>query len=96
MIASEKIGEITAKYSMLLSLSVSNMEDSLEQNIHHIQAMQATIAAEMCKLHEDPVQADQTSQVTSLQEKDQQLAEIMEEEMTHWEQVSVLSWMHLW
>ena len=33
--------------------------------------------------------------MASLHEKDQQLAEIMEEEMTHWEHVSVLSQMHL-
>ena len=33
--------------------------------------------------------------MASLQERDQQLAEIMEEEMTHQEQVSVLSWMQL-
>ena len=30
-----------------------------------------------------------------LHEKDQQLTEIMEEEMTQWEQVLFLSWMHL-
>ena len=90
--ALESIDEIIPHYSMPWSLSVSDLEDSLEQNICHTQAMQAKIAAEMCKLHEDPVQqADQTSQVTSLWEKDQKLAEIMEEEMTHWEQVSVLS-----
>ena len=40
-------------------------------------------------------QADKTNQVASPQERDQQLAEIIEEEMTHQEQVSVLSQMHL-
>ena len=59
--------------------------------------MWAQIAAEMCKLQEEPTQqANQTNQAASLQEKDQKLAEIMEEEITHSEQVSVLSWMHLW
>ena len=54
------------------------------------------IAAEMNKLQEEHAQqAKQVDQVASLQAKDQQLAEIMEEEMTHREQVSVLSCMHL-
>ena len=58
--------------------------------------MWAQIAANMSRSQEEPPQqADQTNQAASLQERDQQLAEIMEEEMTHQEQVSVLSWMHL-
>ena len=44
--ASEKIDEITTRYSMLQSLSVSDLADSLEQNICHTQAMQVQIAAE--------------------------------------------------
>ena len=95
--ASEKIDEITVRYSMLWSLPVSAMEDSLEHNIYHTQAMQAQIATEMSKLQEEPAQqANQTNQAGSLQERDWQLAESMEEEMTHQEQVSVLSQMHLW
>ena len=38
---SEKIDEITARYSVLHSLSTSDLEDSLEQNIYHTQAMWA-------------------------------------------------------
>ena len=37
---------------------------------------------------------DQVANLEDLQAQDQQLAEIMEEEMTHCEQVSVLSHMH--
>ena len=81
---SDKIDEITTMYSMLQSLSVSGLEDSLEPNICRTQAMQAQIAAKMSKLWEEAAQeANQTNQAASLQEKDQQLAEIMEEEMTH-------------
>ena len=66
---------------MLQSLSAGDLEDSLEHNIHHIQAIQAQIAAEISKLQEEPTQqAKQADQVASLQAKDQQLAEIMEEE----------------
>ena len=81
---SEKINEIPARYSLFQSLSVSDLEDSPEQNICHTQAMQAKIAKEMSKLQEKAAQkAHQTNQVASLQDRDQQLAEIMEEEMTH-------------
>ena len=42
------------------------------------------IAAEMSKLQEKPAQqANQANKVASLQEKDQQLVEIMEKEMAH-------------
>ena len=46
--------EITARYNMLQSLSVSDLEDSLEHNIHCTQEMQAQIVAKMSKLQEDP------------------------------------------
>ena len=80
----EKIDKVTARYSVHQSLSVSDMEDSLECNICHIQVMQVQIVAKMRMLQEEPTQqADQTNQLPSLQEKDQQFAEIMEEEMIH-------------
>ena len=60
------------------------MEDSLEHNICHTQVMQAQIAAKMSKLQEAPAQqANLTNQKASLQGRDQQLAKIMEEDMTH-------------
>ena len=93
---SQHIDEVMAQYIMLQSPSASNTEDSLEWNIHHTQAMWVQIAAEMSKLQEKPIQqANQTNQVVSLQEKDQQFTEIMEEEIAHWDQVSVLSSRHL-
>ena len=93
--ASEELDNITARYSMLQSLSVSGLEDSLDQNIHHTQAMQAQIAHAMSRLGEEPAsQTEPNDKATQLQQQEQQLAEILEGEMTHHEQVSVLSRMH--
>ena len=90
--AFKNIDEITSRYSMLHSLSVSDLKDNLEHNICHIQVMPAQIPGEMSKLQKEPAQqANWTNQAASLQEKDQQLAEIMEEEITHQEQVCFLS-----
>ena len=47
--ASEDIDNITVRYSMLHSLSASNLGDSLDQNICHTQAMQAQIAHAMSR-----------------------------------------------
>ena len=53
-------------------------------NICHTQVMWAQIAAKMGTLQEEPTQqANQTNQMASLQERYQQLAEILEEEVTH-------------
>ena len=94
--ASEKIDRITIRYSVLQSLSATDIQDSLEWNICHTQAMSVQIAAEMSRLQEEPTQqVNQASQVPSLQEKDQQVAEVMEEEMAHEAQVLILSDMHL-
>ena len=84
---------------MLQLLSANDLEDSLERNIHCNQAMQAQIAYEMSKIQEEPIQQakieQQTANLGDFQAHDQQLAEIMEEEMIHHKQVSVLSHMHL-
>ena len=61
--------------------------------------MWAHIAHEMSTLQEELMQhaklEDQVANLQDLQAQDHQLAEIMEKEMTHHEQVSVLSCMHL-
>ena len=93
-----KIDEIIARHSMLQSLSTSDLEDSLERNMCHTQAMWVQIAHEISKIQEPTPQAMLEQQVANLQDlqvQDQQLAEIMEEEMTHYEQLSVLSHMYL-
>ena len=54
MMASEEIDNIRARYSTLHSLSMSNLEDSLDQNICHTQTMWAQIAHGMSRLEEEP------------------------------------------
>ena len=93
--ASEEIDNIMARYSVLQSLSRSDLEDSLDRNIHQTQAMWAQIAHAMSRLEEPTSQAEPTNQAAQLQQQKQQLAKMLEEEMTHREQVSVLSHMHL-
>ena len=84
---SEKIDEIIARHSMLQSLSNSDLEDSLERNICHAQAMQAQVSHEMSKIQEEPapqaILEQKAANLQDLQVQEQQLAEIMEEEMTH-------------
>ena len=58
--------------------------------------MWAQIANAKSQIKEEPAaRAEADNQVAQLIEQDQQLAKILEEEMTHREQVSVLSCMHL-
>ena len=50
----------------------------------------------MSRFEEEPVlQTEPDNQAAQLKEQERQLEEIMEDRMTHWEQVSVLSHMHL-
>ena len=52
--ASEEIDNIMVRYSVLQSLSGINLEDNLDRNICHTQAMQAQIAHVMSRLEEEP------------------------------------------
>ena len=45
--AAEEVKNIMVRFSMLQSLSMSDLEDSLDRNIHQTQAMQAQIANAM-------------------------------------------------
>ena len=93
--AAEEIDNIMARFSVLQSLSRSNLEDSLNRNICQTQAMQAQIASAMSQIEDEPTaRAEPDEQAAQLIQQDQQLAEILEEEMTHREQVSVLSCTH--
>ena len=90
--ASEQIDNITARYSVLQSLSASNLEDSLDRNICQTQAMWAQITHAMSRLDEEPtLQVEPNNQAAQLKEQEQQLAKMFEDEMTHQEQVSLLS-----
>ena len=78
------------------SLSASNLEDSLDRNICQTQAIWAQIANTISRIEEEPAARDEADeQAAQLIQQDQQLAKILEEEMTHREQLSVLSCMHL-
>ena len=80
MMASEEIDNITARYSVLQSLSMSSLEDSLDRNICHTQAMWVQIAYPVSRLEEEPVsRAEPNDQTAQLQVQDQQLVKIMEE-----------------
>ena len=82
--ASEEIDNITARYSVLQSLSASDLEDSLDRNICQTQAIQAQIAHAMSRLEEEPTSlAEPNDQAAQLKEQVRQLAKIMEDEMTH-------------
>ena len=94
--AAEEVDNITVRFSMLQSLSASDLEDSLDGNIHQTQAMWAQIANAMSWIEEQPtLRAEPDDQPAQLVQPDQQLAKILEKEMTHREQVTVLSHMHL-
>ena len=94
--AADEIDNITARFSVLQSLSMSDLEDSLDRNICRSQAMWVQIADAMSQIEEEPaVGAEPDKQAAHLIQQDQQLAEILEHNMTHREQVSELYCMHL-
>ena len=81
--ATEEVDNITARFCVLQSLSTSDLEDSLDRNICQTQAMQAQIANAMSRIEEPTVRAEPDDQAAQLLQQDQQLAEILDEEMTH-------------
>ena len=83
--AAEEIDNITTRFSVLQSLSMNSLEDSLDRNIHQTQAMWAQIANAMTQIEEEPpARAEPDDQAAQLIQQDQQLAEILAEEMTHY------------
>ena len=54
--ASGWIDEISARYSILHSLSVSELEDSLEWNKCYAKVMQAQTAEQLSNLQKEPTQ----------------------------------------
>ena len=65
--ASEEINNITVRYSLFQSLSVSDLEDSLDRNICCTQAMWAQIVHGMSRLKEEPaLQAEPDDQAAQL------------------------------
>ena len=71
------------------ALALSNISEGMEHNAERAQELQEELAQRRASLHQDSAKAQ------ALQEKVALLANIIEEEMAHWTQVSVLSHLHL-
>ena len=71
------------------ALALSNMEEGMGHNVERAQALQEELVQRRASLHHDSVEAQ------ALQGQEALLADIIEEEMVHWMQVSVLSHLHL-
>ena len=71
------------------ALALSNISEGMEHNAERAQELQEELAQRRASLHQDSAKAQ------ALQEKEALLANIIEEEMAHWTQVSVLSHLHL-
>ena len=71
------------------ALALSNMEEGMGHNVQRAQALQEELVQRRASLHNDSVEAQ------ALQGQEALLADIIEEEMAHQTQVSVLSHLHL-
>ena len=71
------------------ALALSNMEEDMGQNVERAQALQEDLSQRRASLHHDSAEAQ------ALQGQEALLADIIEEEMVHRTQVSVLSQLHL-
>ena len=71
------------------ALALSNMEEGMGHNVERAQALQEELVQRRASLHQDSVEAQ------ALQGQEALLANIIEEEMAHQMQVSVLSHLHL-
>ena len=71
------------------ALALSNMEEGMGKNVERAQALQEELVQRRAYLHHDSVEAQ------TLQGQEALLANIIEEEMAHRTQVSVLSHLHL-
>ena len=71
------------------ALALSNIEEGMGHNAERAQELRGELAQRRPSLHQDSEKAQ------ALQGKEPLLADIIEEEMVHWTQVSVLSHLHL-
>ena len=71
------------------ALVLSNMEEGMGHNVERAQVLQEDLAQRRASLHHDSAEAQ------ALQGQEALLADIIEEEMAHQTQVSVLSQLHL-
>ena len=75
--------------SALEALALSNIEEGMGYNITRAQGVQEELAQRRASLLQDSADAQ------ALKGQEEMLAEIVEEEMAHWMQVSVLLHLHL-
>ena len=81
--------QVEPSFSPPSALALSNMEEGMGHNPERAQALQDELPQTRASLHHDSTEAQ------ALQGKEALLADIIEEEMAHWTQVSVLSHLHL-
>ena len=75
--------------SALQVLALSDIEEGMGHNVTRAQGLQEELAQRRTSLLQDSAEAQ------ALKRQEELLAEIVEEEMAHWTQVSVLSHLHL-
>ena len=73
--AAEEVDNIMVRFSVLQSLSASNLEDSLDRNICQTQAMWAQLANAMSRIEEEP---------TLTAEPDDQAAQLLQQDQDYW------------
>ena len=81
--------QVEPSFSPPSALALSNMEEGMGHNVERAQALQEELAQRRASLHHNSAEAQ------ALQGKEALLSDIIEEEMAHWTQVSVLSQLHL-
>ena len=83
--------ELIPKHSNTLqALALSNMKEGMGHNVTRAQGLQEELAQRRASLLQDSVEAQ------AVKGQEELLPEIVEEEMAHWMQVSVLLHLHLW
>ena len=75
--------------SAVQALSFSNIEEGMGQNVTRAQGLQGELAQRRASLLQDSAEAE------TLKGQEALLVEIVEEEMAHWTQVSVLLHLYL-
>ena len=81
--------QVEPSFSPPSALALSNMEEGMGHNVERAQVLQEELAQRRASLHHYSAEAQ------ALQGKEALLADIIEEEMAHQTQVSVLSHLHL-
>ena len=81
--------QVEPSFSPPSALALSNMEEGMRHNSKRAQSLQEELAQRRASLHHDSTEAQ------ALQGQEALLADIIEEEMAHRTQVSILSQLHI-